>query len=557
MIVGQSCRFFLLAASLGGWLGMARAQDPLDPPSVALLGAQRVISLGHPAPALIQLPQRWLKQFKEIAARSNEVKLEVGACLAWQEAVDRRPCETDELASWLSSRSPDGVAASDPIDSNRLCQRQAWTVGPMQLGHPLSIDLEHASCDGVTVGDVHAHPRLSNAFFTYYLPSDTDVIRRKLSSPGWLSAVVNDEGVCIVINGQESVSSTASTVSSRSQRLYGELFAALLSGTAAEPAPDVDLDRFETSWVGQAYADRVGRVVAGSGGGHGALYCGRFGEPLRRHLESEEAAVARQSSPVAQVAAKAAIVVARWLYHPDWLPIDFAWSDREDPAFRRYLASLMKAGGSAMPACGLDASQAAQLQRAPATVLLQRLWPLLKDPTTGRPPALSFWNFRAPRESRSTPVAPNRVVFFVARAPSGWTYQIDSAEEGSSQWRTIAQAWPGRGKYFLVQREGERYRLHEENATYTYDGDAVAAGSNWERTGQGVLVVGSTRYEGAFERGQMHGRGTMESAAYRYEGIFEHNRPVGPGRLFVKETQSWHDLPYKQLAPLGPIADVR
>lgn len=131
----------------------------------------------------------------------------------------------------------------------------------------------------------------------------------------------------------------------------------------------------------------------------------------------------------------------------------------------------------------------------------------------------------------------------MARAREGWTYQIDSFDAGSGRWRTVAQAWPGRKKFFLVQREGARYKLHEEDATYVYDGDAIAAESAWERTGHGLLVVGTTRYEGSFDHGQMNGPGTMDGVAYRYEGRFEHNRPVAPGRLYVKETKSWHDVP--------------
>lgn len=532
-------------------LGFAtQAQERLDAASTAVLSGQPSVFQAGQLPRSIVLPREWLGEFRAISQRANAIELEVGACLSVVAADARHSC----------------ISTSD-TNASSACDEPQWIVGRVFTGHPMSIDLSVRQCTGTEVGDVHAHPRSSGPFFTYYLPSDSDIIRRLTSDSGRLSAVINDAGACVIVNSNRQQVASLSARTALSEHIYGQLFVALLSGETSADAAPVDVDHFETSWAGQAYTDRVGRVIAGSvgpDGNGGALYCGGYDQPLSRRMEPANEAARRMTSPIARIAAKATVIVARWLYYPRWPVIDFAWLDSQDPTFERYVEQVVRQGEPVLLSAGVRPQEAKRMGEASAGALLQQLWPILKDAETGRPPALNFWGFRAPRESRGGLVARRRVVFFVGMTPQGWRYEIDASEGPDQPWRPIARSSPGHDEWSLVQRAGDGYRLSERTATYRYDGEVVPDGggearggrAGWTRTGHGVLISGSTRYEGQFLDGQMHGRGTMDGAQYRYEGQFDHNRPAGPGRLFVKATQTWHVVQGNAVVPSLDPADV-
>ena len=491
--------------------------------SAALLSGFERIRSSTVLPESIDLPAPWAQAFRAMADRTVRENREMGTCLSLGTKASVEQATEQALKSYQAlaidfAKQPAAAfnaeekrlrALVDTALANPAASDLEWLVGPIQAGGDRSVDIKFgtALCDASALGHAHTHPPHGDLAIHY--PSDSDLLNRLAYAPGFLSAVVDRFGVCVLFTGERNALERR-----RDGRYFsGNVRRGVWVDMLSEPLPAAPAGNDAVPVAIEQSRANLGAIAQEYGG---ALYCGRHGEPLTRAagtLAPPGDVTGEPSS--AAMAVKATLAMARWRYHPDWPRIDFDWNDRDDPAVYRYVMALKDSDGS--PLIDTRATVDELVQRGPRH-LLYLLADVLWKGDEG--PQIGWMHIDAPDMRMATPaMRQGEMLQYAPHVYDGaWSFELmRSANSASGVGMRMGWTQPGGTDWSLVQRDGAGLRKTERDGATFFDGPVVERAGRWVREGPTVFDGPDARYEGEFTNGQ----------------------PSGPGRVLRKKDNTW------------------
>lgn len=335
--------------------------------SESILGRFEVIDENTQWPETLELPKAYRDGFKQLAQKTRETGLEQSACLSLvaesqggtdptaalqeyqallgkkkQMAADEFERESSRLRNLIEGSAS---ATNTATTSAAKSPARIWQLGATQGGNQTSVKTEEnlGTCESISLGKVHTHPHSNSRGIL----SDTDIVNVIFWSEGQYSAVINNTNdVCIVIPPAHPINKyTLLGVNQFSAYDYGhlELAAVTFSNTIdSNLAISDNLNAVipeNKKVVGIPFAMSIEAYYAQL---HGArLYCGQVDTPLTLAKPINNPANLK-NNPGLVLASKAAMIMAKQFYHPEFPEIDFPFTPILDTRFLSYLSTAHK-----------------------------------------------------------------------------------------------------------------------------------------------------------------------------------------------------------------------